>query len=643
MNPDYVAACAASREAICGRFSNHPDAMVKNGEIWFRPPPETGPRAGQAADARFWAGKACKPLYSWISEQFECIVGMISDSGPSENCVLCVTGALKTWQRACLQVDRPGKSGDNRIVLDDLVHCLPAPLQGMGGSSTKRLGRPRMKMIKMALLGGAAMAVTAASAHADDLDALKAQIETLNARVAAMETAPSVPAGFKLIAVSEGELPQTPGLGMTAQELAGYGNRATIISVLPTADAPAGTTITWSGYARAGLVFESTTNDTKVDRFSRSGNDAAEAWNDAAVNDYTNDDSTDDVDVKARGQLRVKASTDTAVGEVGVDIRLRGNFNGNGAADVYTDVAWGYWAMTPELTFGGGYAGSLGNIGYGYDGACTCYYTDNADLAFNPGDVTQMRLSYASGPVSFAISLEDASIRAGGDNFSAADSINGDELGAAGEIKYSGDTFSGEIAGVWRGINEDAYGTFKDGDVNYAVQNGDIDSLWQVGAGLGFALGDVANLSVAAAMGEGPFTTETDGNLGLSTKVPVNNSWWGITALASFKMSDEFHAELGAGYKKREGDDITAENSKADVYQLYKVSDIEYDTYGVLGGVYYQPVDQLTIGVEAEWYTTDTTYNVTGDKVEGGATDTLDKVSANPDTFSIDLVSVWRF
>ena len=42
-------------------------------------------------------------------------------------------------------------------------------------------------------------------------------------------------------------------------------------------------------------------------------------------------------------------------------------------------TAWGYWAMTPELTFGGGYAGSLGNIGYGYDGACTCYYTDNAD------------------------------------------------------------------------------------------------------------------------------------------------------------------------------------------------------------------------------------------------------------------------
>ena len=70
-----------------------------------------------------------------------------------------------------------------------------------------------MKMIKMALLGGAAMAVTAASAQADDLEALKAQIDSLNTRIAAMETAPSVPTGYQLIAVSEGDLDSTPGLG----------------------------------------------------------------------------------------------------------------------------------------------------------------------------------------------------------------------------------------------------------------------------------------------------------------------------------------------------------------------------------------------------------------------------------------------
>ena len=247
-----------------------------------------------------------------------------------------------------------------------------------------------MKIIKMALMGGAAFAATSALAHADDLDALKAQIEALNARVAAMEAAPAVPAGYSLLAVSEGPLAQTPGLPMKPHEMAAYGNESTYITVLPTADAPAGATITWSGYAKAGVVY----NNNKFDGKTKYRDNAGQGWD--TIDDVSQDSS--DTDIPARGQLRVTAATDTAVGEVGVDIRLRADFNGNGKSNVYSDVAWGYWAMTPEVTFGGGYAGSLGNIGYGYDGACSCYFTDSADLSFNPGDTTQLRLSYASGP-----------------------------------------------------------------------------------------------------------------------------------------------------------------------------------------------------------------------------------------------------
>ena len=60
-----------------------------------------------------------------------------------------------------------------------------------------------MKTMKMALLAGAAVAVSSAAAHADQLSDMKAQIEALNARVASMETAPSVPAGYQLLAVSK--------------------------------------------------------------------------------------------------------------------------------------------------------------------------------------------------------------------------------------------------------------------------------------------------------------------------------------------------------------------------------------------------------------------------------------------------------
>ena len=505
-----------------------------------------------------------------------------------------------------------------------------------------------MKMIKMALLAGSAVAVSAAAAHADDLDALKAQIETLNARVAAMETAPAVPAGYQLVAISEGARVNTPGLEVTARERNAYGDKATYISVLPTADAPAGATITWSGYARAGLVYSNSDVSGSIKHYT--WNETDEKWDkDAQYTAKTGWDENNDIDVKARGQLRVTASTDTAVGEVGVDIRLRGNFNGNGAADVYSDVAWGYWAMTPELTFGGGYAGSLGNIGYGYDGACTCYYTDNSGVDFDPGDTTQMRLSYGSGPFSMAVALEDASKRAGGNDYGATDAINVDRLGAAGEIKYSGDTFSGEISGVWRDVNSDEYGTTvivgEDEDKVYFA--GQADALWQIGAGLGFSLGDIASLSLAAAMGEGPSTNVFEGEI--TGALPFNNNWWGVTALASFNLTDAVHAEVGAGYKTRDFDNIDSDfyETAGDRGNIDALTGVGSDTWSVLAGLYYNPVDQLTIGLEGEWYQTNTSATLTHYEadVDADILPATDKYKLDRDSnnFSVDLVSVWRF
>jgi hypothetical protein len=480
-----------------------------------------------------------------------------------------------------------------------------------------------MKSIKLALLGGAALAVTAAGAQADDLDALKAQIEALNARVAAMEAAPSVPAGYQLLTISEGELPQVPGLGMKRGDMLSYGNKATVISVMPTADAPAGTTVTWTGQVRAGVVYNNVEGSFDV-HFSDpidaidlgivSDTNVANGFSEDG--DYSLDRDSDDLDVKAQARLRVVGTTDTAVGEVGVSMEIRGDFNGTGTGDAYFKEAWGWWAMTPELTFGGGYAASLGDIWYGYDGACSCYWIDNADMAFNPGDTSQLRLTYASGPLSMAIAVEDAGLNNGygDDNYD----YNYDQLGVAGEIKYSSDTISGEISGVWRGVNEDQY-------VN-------VDTNWQIGAGLGFALGDVANLSLAAAMGEGPTVQIDDGDL--ARGVPLNNTWWGITALASFNLTDEVHAEIAGGYKNREGDGVTLDVNGDD----WETDGGEYETWAVMGGIYYTPVEQLTIGLEGEYFTTSTDWNFE-EEWDG---DELD-VEIDTDTFYAAFTGVWRF
>ncbi len=475
-----------------------------------------------------------------------------------------------------------------------------------------------MKSIKLALMGGAALAVTSAVAHADELDALKAQIETLNARVAAMEATPAVPAGYSLLAISEGPRVNTPGLDITwkGTESAAYGNEATYITVLPTADAPAGATITWSGYAKAGVVYNNTSNDVKTKYRAYKGDD----WR--TIGHLSQDSG--DTDILARGQLRVTAATDTAVGEVGVDIRLRADFNGNGKSNVYSDVAWGYWAMTPEVTFGGGYAGSLGNIGYGYDGACSCYFTDSADLSFNPGDTTQLRLTYASGPLTAAVAFEDASKFDKNDG----ETNNTDKLGVAGELKYSGDAVNGEISAVWRDTDDNDFSGVND--------------LWQIGAGLGFNLGDRASLSLAAAYGQGPYqkvaSNSSPDSGDITTAFPFNNTWWGITGLASVNLTEEVHAEIGAGYKSRSGDDYDDGEVSSD--------GLDGNHWGILGGIYYDPVAQLTIGVEAEYYVNENSYTLTcvDDTGCGNAPeDAQAQIEGTNDNFTLDFVSVWRF
>ena len=235
-----------------------------------------------------------------------------------------------------------------------------------------------MKTMKVALLATAALAAVSVSARADDTAAIKAQLEALTARIAQLEAGPAVPTGFSLLTISEGAATVVPGSEVLNKDAVAEGGKATVIGIMPTADLPATTTIEWSGYVRAAII-------------------------------YTSVDGPDDYDVKTRGQITVVGKTDTAVGEVGAKVTLRANADGLGDVSYVSPTAWGWWAMTPEWTVGGGYQGSLGNIGYGYDGACSCYYTDNADVAMNPGDVTQMRLSFASGPLSMGLAIEDAS------------------------------------------------------------------------------------------------------------------------------------------------------------------------------------------------------------------------------------------
>ena len=452
----------------------------------------------------------------------------------------------------------------------------------------------------------AALAATVSGVRADELASLKAEIMSLEARLSTMEANSALPSSLQALAIWEGEWEKTPGAPSSARARAAFGRDATYLGLLPAADRPAAATIAWSGYVRSGLVYEGVISETRNKAYVLENGH----WvRDPALDVRSNDNSTN-LNVSLRGQLRVKADTETSVGKIGAEIEMRADGNVGEPYDLYGKIAWGYWAMTPALTFGGGYHQSIGDISYGYDGSCTCYFTDNADVGFNPGDTTQLRLSYKKGHVTVSAAVESSAF----DNVNLPvenDRVNAGLIGVAGQIAYKGPVFSGELAGVWHDSNE--------------LQTGS-DQIWQLGLGGKVKFGERGFLSVAAATGEGPYEVQSTGVI--ITELAYNNLWWGVNALASVKFNDKTHLELAGGYKNRRGDQST--------FDGYAMSNVGYETYAAMGGLYYTPVKQLTFGLESEWYTTSTA----GDAAKDGTRYASQSYS---DTLWADVVAVWRF
>jgi hypothetical protein len=71
------------------------------------------------------------------------------------------------------------------------------------------MGETIMTILRKALLGGAALAVMTTGAQADELTALKAQLEALQNRVDTMEAAPASYEGKSLLTFERGQASNT--------------------------------------------------------------------------------------------------------------------------------------------------------------------------------------------------------------------------------------------------------------------------------------------------------------------------------------------------------------------------------------------------------------------------------------------------
>ncbi len=427
-----------------------------------------------------------------------------------------------------------------------------------------------MTFVKYALLGGVALAAVTISAKAESLDDLKAQIEALNARLALLETSPSVPAGYDLMTFAKAPRIMAPGEVLRPNDTA----MPKTFTILPTADVvdggepglPSSAQAQWTGHVKTALVYEA-----------------------VELLGTITDDATH---IVSNTELNLKAINDTAVGEVGVHVRFSAEADGRSTTGGGMDRFYGWWKMAPELTLKAGFKDSIGGVGHGND-KCTCNFTTFAGVVGgSEDDSTQIELRYSSGPIEAAIALEHADYKDNVDDY-ATDVVGaGQTYLVAGEVKWSGDSVSAEISGFWGEKPADTAATEVLLPPAPPTYTGDVDTLydttvdiWQIGAGLSFGL-DAFSVSAAAGLGE------VDGF-----------GYWEASLFSSVSLSDSVSAELGAGYED---------------YQDLVVT-------GVAGGLYWSPVDKLTLGAEAAW---------TNAEVSG--TTLIEAVTA-------DLVTVFKF
>jgi hypothetical protein len=423
----------------------------------------------------------------------------------------------------------------------------------------------------------------ATGAQADELAALKAQLEALQARVSQLETqpAPALPAGASMLTVRRGQLTSNQSLPLSQSDrLYGEGligreanQQGYTIAVTPTADMPAPVSeVTVSGVIRARLLYI----DDR-DRFLEDGFD---------------DEDYSGFDVNARGRLVVEGKTETAVGEVGGTIRLEGTYDDDHPTfekdddeDVDMDIAWGYWQMTPSFQLGGGYAASTGSLQAGVD------WQHNDDMtggvnAFSNADNEQIRITFTSGGLTLGIAVEDNDAECSDAGFSD-DYLEPDN----GDCEYDDGVGDGDAEGEIPAIA--AYGLFDTGSFVIAAaanwvddeRERDSDDDWSAGIGINGKFVEVLSFTAAVAIGEGNAT----GLANFSLSPGNDDEWWGVSGGIIWSFATPWSLQLGVGYAEVERDN----------------SDVEDESLDATITLFYDPVDQLTLGIGAGYHEND--------------------------------------
>jgi opacity protein-like surface antigen len=429
-----------------------------------------------------------------------------------------------------------------------------------------------IKGLRRALLGGAALIAMIPGVRADELAALKGQIEALQSRVDKFAQAPApgvqAPAGTKVVSFERGSRMDFVAPGMARDRGNADDDAGFTIAITPSADLPAPVAeIALYGYVKGDVIYDLDGNANKFS-FSMPGQDLSNGDDDEFVFLHA-----------AQSRFGIKSKVDSAVGQIRTRIEMdfeQGDCREEDATDFCPRMrhVYGEWDMTPNWTLLVGQtdqAAMLSIIGV----TTVDFY---GDAGINGGARhSQLRLTYHDGPLSWAVSMErpeEASNTLIPDfaSFIQYDVAGGHQLIIAGQISDLGKERSG------------------DGERRLG---------WVIGGGANVNLADIATLTAGAQYTRG-LTERWLNQLDTARRAceldPVTFELeqceliegFGVTVGMTFNVNESTSINVEGGY---------AENLNADEGFIPLADHV----WTVHGNLLWQPVKQMRMGWEVMW------------------------------------------
>jgi len=432
------------------------------------------------------------------------------------------------------------------------------------------------KWLRRALLGGVALGVMAAGAQADELSDLKAQLESLQGRVNQLEQQPTMaplPDGVSFITLSRGSA-QLPNYGTQASREMGDkpSDRGFTIAVTPTADLPAPIAeVVVYGYVKGDVIYD-------FDKDLGTSFYVPNIWS------STGSDG-DHIQLHAlTSRFGIRSRTDTAIGQIRTQIE--GDFWPDAVFDLRH--AYGEWDMTPEWTFLAGQTWSTATLLP--IGVSTVDFSSSAGPNAFPR-VAQVRMTYHSGPISWAVAAEAPSYTSSAQWPNLAAYLQFDAPG--------GHTF------IVTGVVTDADAEFLGVSASELENTADRDGVgWAVQAGANINLADIATLTVGGLYGEnGAHCTYLAQHMGCDPfdankfeRVDFfSDAGWGVLAGLSFGITDTTTFNVQYGITRLDNDHgaewFTGGSWAAD----------HVTTQTVHANILWRPVQQMQLGWEIMW------------------------------------------